>query len=174
MVPAMNSVLRRLGLSVMVVGASAASIATSPPAADVSGESDPISVVLDANQPERALAATATIDVDTAVAAGTGQIGLTVVLDADAEGSLAFSLRSETEEQTGDIVDTQAQGTTRIGIDAFASCPEGPCDEPLTLEFRRTDTELEGTLGLTFTLDGLASTEAEPTSPGTITFRVDD
>jgi hypothetical protein len=170
----MKSFLRRLGLSVMFVGGIAASIATSPPAADVSGESDPISVVLDANQPEREVRATATIDVDAAVAAGTGQIGLTVVLDADAEGSLAFSLRSETEEQTGDIVDTQAQGTTRIGIDAFADCAEGPCDEPLTLEFRRTDTELEGTLGLTFTLDGLASTETEPTSPGTISFSVDD
>jgi hypothetical protein len=174
MVCFMNSVLRRLAISVMCLGGAAATVATSAPSADVSGESGPVTVVLDADEPERQFTAQATLDVEAVVAEGTGQIGVTVILDADAQGSLSFRLRSETEEQSGDIVDTQAQGTTRIGIDAFAGCADTPCDEPLTLEFRRTDTELDGTLGLTFTLDGLASTETEPTEPGTITFQVDD
>jgi hypothetical protein len=169
----MHATMRRLGMTTMFVAGTFATVATTAPTADVSGESITVDVFLDADQPAREFGAVATIDVDAVVASGTGQIGLNVVLDSDAEGSLAFSLRSATASQGGDIVDPQAQGTARIGIDAFDGCGPGPCDEDLTIEFRRTDPELTGTLGLTFTLDGLASTETEPTEPGSITFRID-
>jgi hypothetical protein len=169
----MPDTLRRLAIATMFVAGTCATVATTAPTADVSGESASVDVFLDADQPVQEFSAVATIDVDAVVAAGTGQIGLNVVLDSDAEGSLAFTLSSASTSQGGDIVDTQAQGTARIGIDAFDGCGPGPCDEELLIEFRRTDPELAGTLGLTFTLDGLASTETEPTEPGSLTFSFD-
>jgi hypothetical protein len=167
-------VRRALIVSVFSLG-TLATVATSAPAADISGVSGEFRVTLDADNPVEERTAVATIDVDAAVASGTGAIGLQVVVDDDAEGSLAISLTSSTTgaSQSGDIVDTQAQGELRIGIDAFDGCGPGACDEELVLEFRRTDPELGGTLGLSFVLDGLASTDSDQPVDGSITFSVD-
>ena len=119
-------VIRTAGVGTIFFLGVAGSIATGP-VADVSGVSDDVRLTLDANNPSERITAVATVDVDAVIASGTGQIGLSVTLDNDAEGSLAFSLTSETTGSTQgtDIVDTQAQGTARVGIDAFeARCAE--------------------------------------------------
>ncbi len=167
---------RRIATAVLFSVGVVGSVATTEPiTADISGVSNEVRVVLDANEPSREIFATATIDADAAIAAGTGQVGLAVEIDGDADGSLAITLTSDTtgQSQATDIVDTQAQGSARIGIDAFEGCGAEACDEDLVLRFERTDAELEGTLGLTFTLDGLASTDGEEAGTGTIRFSID-
>ena len=166
--------IRQAAVATVFVVGIAGSVATGP-VADLSGVSEDVRVTLDADNPSATVTAVATVDVDAVVASGSGQIGLSVVLDNDAEGSLAFSLTSDTtgDTQGTDIVDTQAQGNARVGIDAFEGCGPGPCDEELVLEFNRTDGTLDGVLGLTFSLDGLASTETEAPAPGSITFSID-
>jgi hypothetical protein len=169
-------VIRTAGVGTMFFLGVAGSIATGP-VADLSGVSDDVRLTLDADTPSERITAVATVDVDAVIASGTGQIGLSVTLDNDAEGSLSFTLTSGTTGSTQgtDIVDTQAQGTARVGIDAFEGCGPGPCDEELVLEFNRTDVALDGVLGLTFSLDGLASTETEAPEQGSgsITFSID-
>ena len=167
--------LRRISIAVIFSLGVIGSVATSPATADISGVSEAVRVVLDANEPSRDVLASAIISADGLIADGTGQIGLAIELDGDAEGSLAVTLTSDTtcESQATDIVDTQAQGSARIGINAFDGCGEG-CTEELTLTFERTDAELAGTLGLTFTLDGLASTDGEEAGTGSITFSIDN
>jgi hypothetical protein len=153
--------IRQAAVATVFVVGIAGSVATGP-VADLSGVSEDVRVTLDADNPSATVTAVATVDVDAVVASGSGQIGLSVVLDNDAEGSLAFSLTSDTTGET--------QGTD---IDAFEGCGPGPCDEELVLEFNRTDGTLNGVLGLTFSLDGLASTETEAPAPGSITFSID-
>ncbi len=167
--------LRRLSIAALFSIGVVGSVATSPATADISGVSEPVRVVLDADQPSRDVFASATISADGIIADGTGQIGLAIELDGDAEGSLAVTLSSDTtgQSQATDIVDTQAQGSARIGINAFDGCGEG-CAEELTLTFERTDADLAGTLGLSFTLDGLASTEGEEAGSGSIRFNIDN
>lgn len=171
----MHEPVRRLLIVTVFSLGTLATVATTAPAADISGVSSDFRVTLDADSPVEERTAVATIEVDAAIASGTGAIGLSVVVDGDAEGSLAFTLTSSTTgaSQGGDIVDTEAQGTARIGIDAFDGCGPGACDEDLVLEFRRTDPDLNGTLGLSFSLDGLASTDTETPADGSISFRVD-
>jgi hypothetical protein len=167
--------IRQAAVATVFVVGIAGSVASAP-VADLSGVSEDVRITLDADNPSATVTAVATVDVDAVVASGSGQIGLSVVLDNDAEGSLSFSLTSDTtgETQGTDIVDTQAQGTARVGIDAFEGCGPGACDEELVLEFNRTDGTLDGVLGLSFSLDGLASTETEATTPGSITFSIDN
>ena len=137
------------------------SIATSGPAADVSGISDEKSVALNADHPGESFQARARL---TAPGATTteGEVGLNVVVEGSADASLIYTLRSETtgEESSGDIVDTQAQGSARIGIAAFQGCSEA-CIDDFTIEFARSDINLEGDLVVNFNLDALASTETE-------------
>jgi hypothetical protein len=157
----------------MVFGAGVlATTATSGPSASIAGSSDEETVVLDAATPAIALDASATLTSDVPVLGG--EIGLNIVVDSDAVGSVVFGLRSITsgEREEVDIVDTQAQGTARIGIAAFAGCTEPTCVEQLELTFERTDDALEGQLGVTFQLDGFADTDGEPTS-GDLTFTID-
>lgn len=169
----MREPIRRILVATVFTVGTLGTVATSGPVADISGVSGTERVLLDGDSPVVEQTAVATIDVDAVVANGSGGIGLEVVLDSDAEGSLAFTLTSLTtgESQSGDIVDTQAQGTARIGINAFDGCGPGACDEELAIEFRRTDPELTGPLGLSYTLDGFAETETEAT--GSITFSID-
>jgi hypothetical protein len=149
----------------------AVTTATSEPSASISGFSDEESLVLDAATPALALDARATVNSDVPVI--TGEIGLNVSVNPDAVGSLAVGLRSLTSgaQQTLDIVDLQAQGLARIGIDAFEDCPTGRCVEELELTFERIDEALEGEVGLTFHLDGLADTETDP-AEGELTFEI--
>ncbi len=160
-----RSAFTGLVFSIGVVG----SVATSGPAADVSGASDTFSVVLSADEPTASFTASAVLQLDSEATVTGGDIGLNVSADGDSPGSVACTLRSETtgQETTIDIVDTEAQGASRAGIDAFAGCATD-CSEDLTIIFERTDTELEGSLGLSWSIDGLASTSVEST--GTISF----
>lgn len=144
------------------------SVATGEPAADISTVSDEVRVALDASAPEAQFDAFVTLDADSAVSSGTGQIGLTITIDVDATGSLTATMRSNSDSQTIDIVDTQAQGSARIALDAFDGCSTLPCEEPLAIDFARTDGEVEGTLGFTFSLDALVSTDSETGGDGTI------
>ena len=140
-----------------------ATTATSGPSASISGTSEDEPIVLSSSTPAIALDATATLTSDVPVL--DGEIGLNVDVDSDAVGSIVVGLRSSTsgEHEELDIVDTQAQGTARIGIAAFADCGEGDCLENLELTFERTDDALEGDLGLTFHLDGFVDTDGDPT-----------
>jgi len=158
----------------MVVAGTAGTVATSPATADISGVSESVRVVLDEGLSTESFEATVSLVSDVPVASGTGLIGMTVTLDSEAEGSLQFTLTSQTsgETQGGDIVDTQAQGQLRIGIDAFNGCRES-CEEELSIEFVRTDDPVSGTLGLTFSLDGIASTESESDGSASIDFAID-
>jgi hypothetical protein len=148
-----------------------ATTATSGPSASIAGSSDEQSIVLNASTPAIALDATATLTSDVPVLGG--EIGLNVVVDSDAVGSIVVGLRSSTsgEHEELDIVDTQAQGTARIGIAAFANCAEGECLEDLELTFERTDDTLDGDLGVSFQLDGFVDTDGDPTA-GDLTFDI--
>ena len=128
--------------------------------------------VLNAATPSLVIDAKARLETDVPVTSG--EIGLNIVVDSDADGSLSFALRSETSGEVArlDIVDTQAQGTARIGIEAFAGCNAGPCDDALVIELDRTDSGLDGDLGLTWQLDGLVDTSGDPTN-GDLVFDVE-
>ncbi len=129
-------------------------------------------MVLNAATPALALDATASLSSDLPVT--DGEVGLSVFFDADAQGSIAVGLRSETSGERGelDVVDTQAQGSARIGIPAFAACEVPECTESMLLTFERTDEALEGDLTFSFQLDGYANTEGEP-QKGELVFVID-
>ncbi|MBM4282110.1 MAG: hypothetical protein FJ137_15575 [Deltaproteobacteria bacterium] len=163
--------LRTLLSAVVFVFGALATTATSGPSASISGTSEEQTLALDAATPALAFDATATLTSDVPVVGG--ELGLSVFLDADAAGSLKVGLLSRTSggRQELDIVDTQAQGSARIGIEAFASCEGIECIEGLELTFERTDQGLEGQLGLSFQLDGFADTDGTPTE-GDIVFAI--
>ncbi|MDP2345251.1 MAG: hypothetical protein Q8O67_30180 [Deltaproteobacteria bacterium] len=160
--PRGHELVRRVITGTVFVVGVVGSVATTGPTADLSGVSEEETVVLDANTPSAAFTAAASLSAEGATTTG-GEIALNIVVEG-ADASLAYTLRSETtgEEETADIVDTQAQGSARIGIAAFESCTDSCVDE-LTIEFERNDASLEGELVVTFSLDALASTEAEAT-----------
>jgi hypothetical protein len=167
----MNIVVRKVLVGGLFCFGITASMATSEvPTADISDVSEDVRLVLDASQPTAAFDASVTVNADSAISSGTGQIGLALAIDTDAVGGFSATITSNSETQTIDIVDTQAQGSARIGIDAFNDCGgASTCEEPLTIDFVRTD-DGEGSIGLTFSLDALASTDSEEGGTGTITF----
>jgi hypothetical protein len=145
----------------------AASLASTQPAANISGVGEQRRVVLNAATPSLVLDATATVNADVPILGG--EIGLNVDVDPESEGSLLVGLRSMTssERQEADVLDPQAQGAIRVGIEAFAACPDGSaCIEDLVVELSRSDDGLEGELALEFQLDGLVDTDGEPTEGG--------
>ena len=161
--------LRRICTGLAFVVGVVGSIATGEPAADVSGQSDSQSVVLNADAPSSEIAATADLALDAEATVTGGEIAVNVSAD-EGVGSVTVTLRSSSGQETSvDIVDTESQGATRIGIDAFAGCVTA-CGEDLTVIFDRTDTELVGDLGLTWSLEGLASTDVA--ASGSIDFNV--
>lgn len=166
---------RRLAIGGFFAVGVAGSVATSSPSADLSGFSEDVRLALDAETPDITLGATATAESSDAIAAGTGQIGLSLSFDATATGSISYSLVSNTtgERTDGDVVDPQSQGELRAAIDAFNECSTGTCAEDLTITLSRTDVELEGTTGLTLSLDGVASLAEEGGDLGSITFDID-
>lgn len=161
--------VRRVFTSLVFAIGVVGSIATTGPAADLSGVSEETTVVLTGDDPIAVIGATATLTASGATTTS-GEIGLTVVVEG-ADGSLSYTLRSTEDSTTGDIVDTQAQGSARIGIAAFQGCTDS-CTEELTIELERTDAALEGELVVTFSLDGLASTE-EADASGDIDFSIE-
>jgi hypothetical protein len=170
----MNIVVRKVTIGGLFCFGLAASMATSEsvPSADISDVSEDVRVALGAGETAQ-FDATVTINADSAISSGTGQIGLALNIDTDAVGGLSATISSNSETQTVDIVDTQAQGTARIGIDAFNDCgASSTCEEPLAIDFVRTD-DGDGSVGLTFSLDALASTDSEEGGTGTITFVID-
>lgn len=168
----MNIVVRKVLVGGLFCFGITASMATSDvPAADISDVSQDVRLALAAGETAQ-FDATVTVNADSAISSGTGQIGLAITVDSSAVGGLSATISSSSSTQTVDIVDTQAQGTARIGIDAFNNCGgASTCDEPLAIDFVRTD-DGEGSLGLTFSLDALASTESEEGGSGTITFDI--
>jgi hypothetical protein len=168
----MNIVVRKVLVGGLFCFGVTASVATSgAPTADISDVSEDVRVALDPGQTAQ-FDATVTVNADSAISSGTGQIGLAIAVDTDAAGGFNATIRSNTESQTIDIVDTQAQGDARIGIDAFNTCgSSSTCEEPLIIDFARTD-DGDGSLGLTFSLDALASTDSEEGGTGTITFEI--
>jgi hypothetical protein len=143
-----------LAFSVGVIG----SIATGEVTADISGQSPEESVVLTADEPSVEVGATSTLSLGGESRVSSGEIAINVSPDEGA-GSLTVTLRSSSgEESSVDIIDTESQGATRLGIDAFSGCTS-TCSEELTLIFDRTDTELEGNLGITWSLEALATSE---------------
>lgn len=145
------------------------SMATSDVAADVSDVSNEIRVSLAPNGEARH-DGTVSVVADSPIASGTGQIGLNVTIDGDAFGGIQATIASSTDDATVDIPDVQAQGSARVGIDAFNGCAGATsCDEGLTIDFFRTDGG-DGTINLSFSLDALVSTEDG--SAGTISFDV--
>lgn len=161
--------LRRICTGLAFVVGVVGSIATGEPAADVSGQSESQSVVLTADAPSAEFSAAADLALDTEASVTGGEIAVNVAPD-EGVGSVTVTIRSSTGEETSvDIVDTESQGATRIGIDAFAGCVTS-CGEDLTVIFDRTDTELTGDLGLTWSLEGLASTDVA--AAGTIDFNI--
>ena len=165
----MTATLRKMVIGALFTVGVVGSVATSAPAADLSDVSREVRVALDANNPEANFEAFVTADSASAFANGTGQIGLRITSDGDASGGLSASIVSPTEQNSIDIVDTQAQGSARIGIDAFNNCTSQPCEEPLSLQFFLSDGD--GPLGLTFSLDALVSTETEGAT-GSIKFDI--
>ncbi len=157
-----KALCHRLSTALIFALGVVASIASTGPAADLSGASDEQTVVLNGDNPSAVFGALATLRAPDATTTG-GEVGLNVAVDG-ADGSLVYTLRSETtgEQTTGDIVDAQAQGSARIGIDAFGNCGDG-CTDELTIEFERTDEALDGDLEVTFSLDAFATTAAEAT-----------
>jgi hypothetical protein len=155
---------------VVVVAGVVASVATSPADTGVSGVTDSESILLTGDEPEITVTAAAVLVFDSAAAVTSGDIGLNVQPDGDANGSLAFTLEGNSGSATGDIVDTQSQGATRIAVDAFSGC-NSECTEELTITFTRTDDALEGDLGFIWSLDAFAAPDAETT--GTIEFTID-
>jgi hypothetical protein len=162
---------RALLKGTMFIAGVLATTATSGPSASIAGSSDEQSISLTASTPSIALDASARLTSDVPVLGG--EIGLNIEVASDAVGSVVVGLRSATsgEDEQLDIVDTQAQGSARIGISAFADCADGECIEDLELTFERTDEALEGALGITFQLDGFVDTEGEPTA-GELVFEV--
>ena len=163
--------VRRALLSVVFAAGVVGSVATTGPSADISGVSSEERVVLDAETPSARFSAVAILTAAGATTTG-GEIGLNVLVDGAADASLVYTLLSDTtgEEVSGDIVDTQAQGSARVGIAAFQGCTE-TCTDELTIELSRTDAALDGELDVTFSLDALASTEAE--AAGDIALSID-
>ncbi len=170
--PLMNDMLRKTLIGSLFTVGVVGSVATGEPAADISNVSNEVRVALDASSPDARFDAFVTVNADSAVSSGTGQIGLTITIDNDAVGSLTATMTSNDDSQTIDIVDTQAQGSARIALDAFNNCASVPCEEPLAIDFARTDGELDGTLGFTFSLDGLVSTDSETGGTGSIGFDI--
>lgn len=160
---------RLLTASLFVVGVVGSVATDGPVSADVSGVSDDESVVLTAEQPTATFSAAAHLVLDNDANVSSGEVALTVSPDGAATGSLAFTIAGATDDNSGDIVDTEAQGSTRIGIGAFSGCAN-ECTEELTITFDRTDGG-DGELGLTWSLDGVASTNVE--SSGAIEFEID-
>lgn len=138
------------------------------------GATGPFDVTLDATTPSVTVSVQALLNSSDPIAAGSGEIGLEVSMGETAEGSLRFSLASQNEQNESDILEPQSQGSTRIAINAFDGCGAGDCTEDLTLQFDRTDDALEGVLPLSWTLDGLASTDTTEEAPGsgTLDFQV--
>jgi len=173
MVPDMKDMLRKTLIGGLFTVGVVGSVATGEPAADISNVSDEIRVALDASAPDAQFDAFVTVNADSAVSSGTGQIGLTLTIDSEASGSLTATMTSSNgDSQTIDIVDTQAQGSARIALDAFSGCAATSCEDGLAIDFARTDSDLEGTLGFTFSLDALVSTESETGGDGSITFEI--
>jgi hypothetical protein len=166
----MNIVVRKVLVGGLFCFGVTASVATSgAPTADISDVSEDVRVALDPGQTAQ-FDATVTVNADSAISSGTGQIGLALTIDTDAAGGLSATISSNSASETFDIVDAQAQGTARIGIDAFNDCGgASTCEEPLAIDFVRTD-DGDGSLGLTFSLDALASTDSEEGGTGTISF----
>lgn len=173
MVPDMKDMLRKTLIGGLFTVGVVGSVATGEPAADISNVSDEIRVALDASAPDAQFDAFVTVDADSAISSGTGQIGMTISIDSDATGSITATMTSTSgDTQTIDIVDTQAQGSARIALDAFSRCALTSCEDGLAIDFSRTDSDLEGTLGFTFSLDALVSTDSETGGDGTIGFQI--
>lgn len=168
----MNIVVRKVLVGGLFCFGVTASMATSDvPAADISDVSEDVRVALAAGETAQ-FDATVTVNADSAISSGTGQIGLAITVDTEAVGGLSATISSSSTTQTVDIVDTQAQGTARIGIDAFNDCGgASTCEELLAIDFVRTD-DGDGTVGFTFSLDALASTDSEEGGTGTISFDI--
>jgi hypothetical protein len=165
--------VRPLLVRVVLTAGVGASLASTQPAAGLSAIGEERRALLNAATPSLVFDATATATADVPILGG--EIGLNVSVDPDASGSLLVSLRSETTGavQEADILDPQAQGVVRVGIDAFAGCPDDDaCVEDLVIELARTDDALDGDLGLDFQLDGLVDTDGEPTT-GELSLRFD-
>lgn len=161
---------RSLVAHAVVVAGVVASVATSPADTGVSGVSDSESILLTASEPEITITGAAVLVLDASATVTSGDIGLNVQPDGDASGSLAFTLEGNNGSATGDIVDTQSQGATRIAVDAFSGC-SSECTEELTITFTRTDDALEGDLGFVWSLDAFAAADAE--TSGAIEFTID-
>lgn len=161
--------LRKALTAFFFVAGVVGSVATDAPAdADVSGVSDDQTLVLSADNPTATITAAAHLVLDSPASVATGDIALNVQPDGDSNGGLSFTISGATDENSADVVDVASQGDTRIGIDAFAGCKD-ECTEELTLFFERTDGD--GDLGLSFSLDGVATTDVA--SAGVIEFTID-
>ncbi len=164
----MRDLLRRLSILCLVVLGTIATVATSQAPINVAGQSDTVRLTLTENDPVATFTARARIT-DSVVLQNSGQIGVTVSTDLDAEGGVGFTLTSQVsdESQGADIVDVQAQGEARVGIRAFNHCDDVPCEEEVVIDFELLDGD---NVGLTFQLDGLG--ESADGSSGTINFTV--
>lgn len=175
----MAATLRRLfALTVVAVGVVSSVATTGGSPADISGSAGPFDLMLDAQSPSAVITAAALLDATDPIAAGSGEITLSVSLDDTADGSLHFLLRSETsgESNDGDIFDPEGQGSSSVAVIAFEGCGSGSCTEELTIEFERTDDALEGSMPLSWSLDGIASldTPEDAAGSGTLDFDVDN
>jgi hypothetical protein len=140
---------------------------------DVVGTSVAFDLVLDAGQTEARVGATAFLEADLPVLAGSGQLAVTVEFDETASGAVDVTLRSSTSgnSRTVPVFDVQSQGTLRVAMDAFASCPAG-CSEDLELVLTRTGGD-DGRIRVTATFDGFASLDAPEGAGAVGTLQID-
>ncbi len=135
----------------------AGTVASDPlPPGDISGSAGPITVTLDAATPnvEKTVAATLT-------ASGPIDTG-TVRLSADFSDGSAAQLSMGIEPDSGDgnetqVLDTSAQPSVELAVDAFADCADSPCSQSFTVHFERLEADVVDPLTFDFTVDGAAT-----------------
>ena len=165
----------RIAVAVVVVaGVVATAASNQAPSGDVTGSSDNISITLDSGNVSEERNADATLS--TSLPVSSGDLTVSASFSGDAVAQVRMGLASSTDSREVDVLDTTAQPSVQLGVDAWNGC-NSDCTESLTITFDRLEADVVDPVTIDFVVDGsvtLAGGEGEgdPGPAGSITIDV--